>query len=78
MSFEFAGERIDSRIAAARRLDSLGMTEFNFSFDESLEFALGEWISVGELKAFLESAVNAAPMSFGDVYAQVGPSMTRP
>jgi FkbM family methyltransferase len=71
LSFEFTAERFDSRVAAARRLDSLGMTEFNYSAGESLELGFGEWISLDEPEAFLESLAHSALMSFGDVYARL-------
>jgi hypothetical protein len=69
LSFEFTAERFDSRVAAARRLDLLGMT--NYSFGESLELTFGEWISLDELEAFLGSPVHTLSVFFGEVYARI-------
>jgi FkbM family methyltransferase len=73
LSFEFTAERFDSRKAAVKRLDDLGMTEFNFSFGESLEFAFDTWIGAGEMIEFLRRPAHAPPISFGDVYARRRP-----
>jgi FkbM family methyltransferase len=70
LSFEFTAERFESRAAAVRRLDGLGMTEFNFSFGESLEFVFDAWTAADDLVAFLSGSAAASPVSFGDVYAR--------
>jgi FkbM family methyltransferase len=68
LAFEFTFERMESRLAAVERLASLGMTRFNFSYGESLEFALDDWIGVDEMLRFLGSTPREID-TFGDVYA---------
>jgi FkbM family methyltransferase len=68
LSFEFTWERMESRLAAVEHLATLGMTRFNFSFGESLVFALDSWVTSGEIVRFLESTSRDI-VTFGDVYA---------
>jgi FkbM family methyltransferase len=68
ISFEFTVERIDSRLAAIEQLGRLGMTCFNFSFGESLTFALDAWTDAEGIRRFLASPTHT-PATFGDVYA---------
>lgn len=70
LSFEFTAERFDSRARAVDLLDALGMTEFNYSFGESLELHFDDWVSRDDLLDFLRLPINAPPDSFGDVYAR--------
>lgn len=69
LSFEFDFERQESRIAAVEHLEQLGMTRFNFSYGESLELALDEWVGSTEIASFLESTPRSVEI-FGDVYAR--------
>jgi FkbM family methyltransferase len=68
LAFEFTFERIDSRLAAVEHLASLGMGRFNFSYGESLRFALDDWIGADEMLRFLASTPRTIE-TFGDVYA---------
>lgn len=68
LAFEFTFERLDSRLAAVEHLASLGMTRFNFSYGESLRFALDDWAGVDEMFRFLDSTPRSID-TFGDVYA---------
>ena len=68
LSFEFDFERIESRLAAVEHLMQLGMTRFNFSYGESLTFALDDWVDSDGIVSFLESTPRSTDV-FGDVYA---------
>jgi FkbM family methyltransferase len=68
LSFEFTFERIDARLAAIERLATLGMTLFNFSYGESLEFAFDDWVDSHQIADFLAETPKKIDV-FGDVYA---------
>ena len=68
LSFEFVPEFIDAAVAAARHLDRIGMTRFNYSSGESMSLALSEWVGAEEIAGLLESF--ADPGVWGDVYAR--------
>jgi FkbM family methyltransferase len=68
LAFEFTFERIDARLAAVEHIASLGMTRFNFSDGESLEFALGDWVGSHQIATFLAEMPKRTDV-FGDVYA---------
>jgi FkbM family methyltransferase len=70
LSYEFTVERIESRIAALSHLRDLGMRRFNFSWGESLELALSQWLDVDLMGEFLKGPLHS-PATFGDVYAAV-------
>jgi FkbM family methyltransferase len=69
LAFEFEKERADERLRAVDRVASLGMHAFNFSFGESLRFALPGWVDRDAIRAFLQKPVHTN-ISFGDVYAR--------
>jgi FkbM family methyltransferase len=69
LSFEFDKERAEERIRAVDHVASLGMQEFNFSFGESLEFALPAWVDHRAIRSFLQEPVHTN-VSFGDIYAR--------
>jgi FkbM family methyltransferase len=71
LSFEFDVERLDSRLQAVDHLAALGMTQFNFSFGESLRLALEPWTDVDGIRRFLTSPLHTTA-TFGDVYALSG------
>jgi FkbM family methyltransferase len=68
-AFEFEKERADERLRAVDHLSSLGMQAFNFSFGESLRFALPAWVDRAAICSFLQEPVHTN-VSFGDVYAR--------
>jgi len=68
LSFEFDFERMEPRLAAVEHLARLGMTRFNFSYGESLEFALDDWVDSHQIATFLAETPKRADV-FGDVYA---------
>jgi FkbM family methyltransferase len=70
ISFEFTVERLESRLAAVQKLDSLGMRQFNYSSGESMRLEWQRWVDAEELTTFLRRPVHSAE-SFGDVYARV-------
>jgi FkbM family methyltransferase len=69
LSVEFDFERAASRIAAVEHLARLGMTRFNFSYGESMELALSDWVGSAEIIAFLEAVPKRIEV-FGDVYSR--------
>jgi len=70
LSFEYTFERLESRLATVRALDSLGMTRFNFSHGESLRLALQVWLDCAAMVRFLRSLPANADV-FGDVYSKM-------
>jgi FkbM family methyltransferase len=68
LSFEFTFERLGQRLAAVEHLARLGMTRFNFSYGESLELALDEWVAGDQIVSFLLRTPRRIEV-FGDVYA---------
>jgi FkbM family methyltransferase len=68
LSFEFTFERMDRRLATVEHLVRLGMTRFNFSYGESLDLALKEWVAGDEIVSFLLRTPRQIEI-FGDVYA---------
>jgi FkbM family methyltransferase len=69
LAFEFEKERADERLRAVDHLASLGMQAFNFSFGESLHFALPAWVDRDAICSFLQGPVHTN-VSFGDVYSR--------
>jgi FkbM family methyltransferase len=69
LAFEFEKERAEERLRAVDHVASLGMGEFNFSFGESLRFALPAWVGRDAIRSFLQDPVHTN-ISFGDVYAR--------
>ena len=70
ISFEFTVERLESRLASVRRLDALGMRQFNYSSEESMRLQWERWVGVDEIVAFLRRPAHTAG-TFGDVYARL-------
>ncbi len=68
LSFEFTFERMERRLAAVDHLARLGMTRFNFSYGESLELELDEWVAGHQIVSFLLRTPRKIDV-FGDVYA---------
>ena len=69
LAFEFEQERAEERIRAVEHVATLGMREFNFSFGESLRFALPAWVDQEAICLFLREPVHTN-VSFGDIYAR--------
>jgi len=68
LSFEFTPEYKTAAFACIERLDALGMTRFNYSSGESMEFEQS-WCGKEQIRALLEGINDTT--SFGDVYAQM-------
>lgn len=79
LSFEFTSEFEEAAFACLDRLDSLGMTQFNYSSGESMELD-GAWRGKDEIKAALQAIAGrdsiADALSFGDVYARTARPQT--
>ncbi|MDD5722182.1 MAG: FkbM family methyltransferase [Syntrophales bacterium] len=71
ISFEFVQEIIEPSILSIQYLSSLGMKNFNYSIEESMKFALDEWIGEKEICEVLTSL--PGNMIFGDVYSRGTP-----
>jgi FkbM family methyltransferase len=69
ISFEFVPEFAEGGRAAVRRLEGLGMTQFNFSRGESLRFEWNEWRSATELLSHLDDLSRDSRL-WGDIYAR--------
>jgi FkbM family methyltransferase len=67
LSFEFTPELIEGASACVERLGELGPVLFNFSFGDSGELALREWVEGAEIVQRL--AELDPDGAFGDVYA---------
>ena len=67
LSIEVIPEYIDSTYRCIERLKTFGEFHFQFSFGESMQFALPRWLSHPELCEWLKSL---PPASFGDLYAR--------
>jgi FkbM family methyltransferase len=71
VSFEFTPERFETAIECVARLHGLGLREFNVSWGESFELALGPWVARDSLAAELGN-YREDRVIFGDVYARNG------
>jgi len=67
LSFEFTPEYKPAAYACIERLDALGMSRFNYSSGESMEFEQ-DWRGKEEMKSLLQEITDTT--SFGDVYAR--------
>lgn len=70
LCFEFHPEYLEDTARCLNRLNSLGMTEFNYSLEESSHFALAYWISGSDLMESLDS-YRGNNKIYGDVYARL-------
>lgn len=71
LSVEWTPERTKDATQCIQRLFSLGFTEFNISFGESMTMSSRTWRSVAEIKALL-NALQKEDILFGDIYARRG------
>jgi FkbM family methyltransferase len=68
LSIEVVPECIDNAFGCLRLLEDLAEFQFQFSFGESMQFALAEWTSNAAIRGWLKSL---PPGSFGDLYARL-------
>lgn len=68
LSFEFTPEYAAAAIECVRRLDGIGPSRFNYSLEETMKLALGDWVAAPEMVTRLEALREGT--SFGDVYAR--------
>jgi FkbM family methyltransferase len=69
LSFEFTPEYLDSTFACLDLLAKLGMTEFNYSLEESMYFAMNTWTDSNTIRGMLEP-FSGDRVVYGDVYAR--------
>jgi FkbM family methyltransferase len=67
ISFEVLPEYLENTYCCLQRLDDIAEFYFQFSFGESMRFALPRWISANDIRAWLKSLPRG---SFGDLYAR--------
>lgn len=67
LSMEFVPEYIDGALRCIAHLSRLGDCRFQISFDESMQFALPEWVTATEVTDVLKTV---PPGAFGDLYAR--------
>jgi FkbM family methyltransferase len=68
VSLEYTPERYPATEACIDRLASLGPLECNYSFGETMIWALPGWISAAEMKTFLQRVRDSREEGIGDVY----------
>lgn len=71
LSLEVVPEFMRSTVKCIDYLNKLGRMRFNYSIGESMDMALPEWVSAGEMLAALEKWSGANSRQFGDLYARV-------
>lgn len=64
---EFISERLESTLACAEHLDSLGNIMFNYYFGESFNFELDKWVGADILKEIFFS-MDKKLENYGDMY----------
>ena len=71
ISFEFtpAPKLINRSIESIKHLSTIGNVQFNYSFGESMIFALLEWVDDGKICDILLSIPYKTAFS-GDIYAR--------
>jgi FkbM family methyltransferase len=70
ISYEFVGEAVETAIQCASHLHSLGLSEFNFSFGESMSMQQERWLDIESLSASLRALPCDDIQVWGDVYAR--------
>jgi FkbM family methyltransferase len=73
LSIEVTPEYIQDTYRCLHLLEDLGEFQFQFSFGESMRFALPLWISNAEMHEWLK---DLPPRSFGDLYARLKQQIT--
>jgi FkbM family methyltransferase len=69
LSLEATPGHLSPAVKSIRKLVGLGMTRFNYSIGESMEWALPEWVSADEICNKLENLSDK--ISYVDVYATI-------
>lgn len=69
LSFEYLSETIDVALACVDRLEILGRYRYNVARGESMRFEAADWLSAGELRAWLGAQTPGS--GSGDVYARL-------
>lgn len=69
LSFEFHSYRVDDSIFCVEHLNRIGMSEFNLSYGESLNFELTRWVPATEIQQILSQHETQLPV-WGDIYAR--------
>lgn len=70
VSYEFVGEAVEAAIQCASHLHSLDLSEFNFSFGESMEMQRDRWLDIESLSAALRALPRDDIQVWGDVYTR--------
>jgi FkbM family methyltransferase len=68
LSIEVVPEYLENTCRCLQVLEDLADFEFQFSFGESMQFALVEWVSNVEIRQWLKDLPSG---SFGDLYARL-------
>lgn len=69
LSFEFTPEFLDATAKCVAHLAALGMTQWNYSVNESMVLSLDDWVTAEQITEQLARYANDATV-FGDVYAR--------
>lgn len=69
LSFEFTPEFLESTAKCVARLAALGMTQWNYSVNESMVLSLDKWVTSDQIIKILSPYAGDAE-TFGDVYAR--------
>jgi FkbM family methyltransferase len=69
LSFEFIPELLDPALESIRHLETLGRIRLSYSLNETMELALGDWVTAPEMIRIL-AGLRGDPRLFGDVYVQ--------
>lgn len=70
LCFEFHPEYLEDTARCINRLNSLGMTEFNYSLEESLQMSSTNWMTGAELLPIL-SKFQGDNSIYGDIYTRL-------
>lgn len=65
VSVEFATEGLKNTLRCIDHMEALARYKYQFSSEETMQWALPSWVSASEMKDFLGKV---DPRSFGDVY----------
>jgi FkbM family methyltransferase len=70
VSIEWAAEWLAHTHGAVNRLDTLGLTEFNYTIGESCDWAQPTWMRARDLHSRLVGHADEDDAAWGDVYAR--------
>lgn len=71
LSFEFVPEALDLAEAAISHLNTLGITEYNYSLGESMSLCLPKWVDGRTILQLLTNLPDKG--TFGDIYGRTPP-----